>query len=710
MFSRPTIAVAAAVSAVIALSVAGSASANQATGQATASAASQPAECCWASGANVSKVGGDYGNQNYSSLKQVTTANVDQLSGAWLTHLEGGSDTASQEATPVAVDGVIYAQTGQGDVFAVNGATGAINWEYKSGFPGTERGVAVGDGRVYAALGKEHIVALDQKTGKKIWIKQVGTAGQDAPSDGGLVSWVTYYGGLVYTGTKRGGNPQIRGHVYALHAATGARAWSFATTAGPGQPGHATWEGSSWKLGGGDVWMAPAIDPQLGLIYVTVAEPQARTIGAGRAGDDDYTSSVVALRWNTGKLVWWFQSVHHDLWDYDDEMSPVIADVKYGGTVHKVVIYGSKTGWLYYLNAANGKPVLKVTQKKEPQLKAQSTSPTQPIPAGDSLVPTCPKAGTSTEQIPDYKTGCEFTPYLHQPFMETPGGNGGADWDMFSFDQQTGLLYVGASEFDTALSDGLPYGQPTYFNPPGELSSGAIDALNPSTNTITWRRATNYAESDGDGITTTAGGLAFEGSPDGLLVARNASTGQVLWNWQTGTDIATTPITYQVGGVQYVAVFAGGDSNPYRSKLGDSLWAFKLGGTLKPAAKPKAIPARTPVLGPNVKGATVKDTVVLGRTWDKTTNAASSKENLSSLIAMAPPIMTVPEGTKVTFTNPASNKHDHCAESYFDPSSFKIGPLAPGKSGSVTLTKPGDYFYNDCAGFPWDTGEIIVTS
>jgi plastocyanin len=209
---------------------------------------------------------------------------------------------------------------------------------------------------------------------------------------------------------------------------------------------------------------------------------------------------------------------------------------------------------------------------------------------------------------------------------------------------------------------------------------------------------------------TTAGGLAFEGSPDGLLVARNASTGQVLWNWQTGTGIANSPITYQVGGVQYVAVFAGGDPNPYRSKLGDSLWAFKIGGTLKPLPAPKAIPARTPVLGPNVAGSTVADTVTLGRTWNATTKAPGTTENLSSLIAMAPPIMTVPSGTKVTFTNPSGNTKDHCAESYFDPASFKIGPLAPGKSGSVTLTTPGDYFYNDCAGFPWDTGEIIVTS
>jgi glucose dehydrogenase len=121
----------------------------------------------------------------------------------------------------------------------------------------------------------------------------------------------------------------MRGHLYALRAADGTVAWSFAGTAGPGQPGHGSWKGSSWQLGGGDVWMAPAVDPQLGLIYLAVANPQPRVDGAVRAGNDLYTNSLVAIRWDTGKLAWYFQSVHHDLWDYDDTMSPVIAAVRY---------------------------------------------------------------------------------------------------------------------------------------------------------------------------------------------------------------------------------------------------------------------------------------------------------------------------------------------------------------------------------------------
>ncbi|HEX3487806.1 MAG TPA: PQQ-binding-like beta-propeller repeat protein [Streptosporangiaceae bacterium] len=668
----------------------------------------QPAECCAATGADVPKVGGDFGDQDYSSLAGITTANVGKLAGAWRDHLENGAATQPQEATPVAVGGILYLQTGQGDVFAVNGATGKVVWEYKSGFAGTERGVAVAGGRVFAALGGEHVVALSQQTGTLIWRVQVGTKGQDTTANGAGTPWTLYYNGLVLVGTQNGGGAGMRGHLYALRASTGAVAWNFAGTAGPGQPGHNSWKGSSWELGGGDVWMAPAVDPQLGLIYLAVANPEPRVDGAGRAGNDLYTNSLVALHASTGKLDWYFQSVHHDLWDYDNTMSPVIADVRYAAGVRKVVIYGSKTGWLYYLNAKTGRAVIGVHEKKVPQLASQATSATQPVPQGDSLVPTCPSSRNSTRAIPDYTSGCEFTPYLNKPVLVAPGGAGGANWALMSFDQRTGLLYVAASEIDTAYSNGLPYGQPTFWRPAGGLSSGVLDAVDPRTNTIAWHQPTTYGLSDGDGILSTAGGLLFEGTTDGLLTARSASTGKVVWSWQAGTGIADAPITYTAGGQQYVAVLAGGDRVPYREPHGDSLWAFRIGGTLSQASPPPAIPTRLPVDAPAVAGSAAHDTVVLGRVWDAATGAPGPTEQLGSEVAMAPAVMTVPAGTTVTFTNPSGNAKDHCAESFFDPASFKIGPLAPGHSGTVTFTKAGTYFYNDCAGFPWNTGEIIV--
>ncbi|HEY3958563.1 MAG TPA: PQQ-binding-like beta-propeller repeat protein, partial [Streptosporangiaceae bacterium] len=261
----------------------------------------QPGVCCAATAADVPEAGGDIGDQGYSSLSQITPGNVHSLAGAWLDHLEGGAAGAAQESTPVAVDGRLYVQTSQGDVFAVNGATGKVIWEYKSGFAGTERGVAVAAGRVFAALGHEHVVALNQQTGAVIWQTQVGTPGQDTSANGSATPWTLYFRGLVYVGTENGGAAGMRGHLYALHASNGTVAWRFAGTAGPGQPGHSSWKGTSWMLGGGDIWMAPAVDPQLGTLYVAVANPEPRVSGAARAGNDLYTNSLVALNAATGK-------------------------------------------------------------------------------------------------------------------------------------------------------------------------------------------------------------------------------------------------------------------------------------------------------------------------------------------------------------------------------------------------------------------------
>lgn len=643
-----------------------------------------------------------------ATLTRITPKNVAKLRGTWLDHLEGGASDRAQEGTPVAASGRLYVQTAQGDVFALNGATGQVIWEYKSGFGGTERGVAIAGGRVFAALGQEHVVALNQQTGAKIWLSQVGTPGQDTAANGSSTPWTLYADGMVYTGTENGGASGMRGHLYALRASDGSVAWSFAGTAGPGQPGHSTWSGTSWLLGGGDAWMAPAFDAKLGMLYLTLGNPEPRVSGAARAGANLYTNSLVALNVRTHKLAWHFQSVHHDLWDYDNTMTPVIASIRYPGSAsaRTVVIYGSKSAWLYYLDAKTGKPILPVHEVRVPQLASQATSRTQPVPAGQPLTPTCPQRTGPTRPIPDYTKGCEFTPYLHTPVLVAPGGAGGANWAPMSYDRTTGLLYVPGAEVDFAYSDGLPYGQPTFWKPEGEFRGGVLDAVNPKTNKIVWQKTAPFGLTNGDGVLTTSTGLLFEGSPQGTFSARNAASGRTLWTWQTGSGIETTPVTYLVNGVQYVAIMAGG--NTAYTTGGDSLWAFRLGGKLGQASAGPVIPARQPVTGVTVAGSSVADTVVLGRDWDTSANAPGSTEDLASETAMAPEIMTVPVGTTVTFSNPAGNSKQHCAEAFFDPEFFKIGPLDPGQSGTFQFTEKGTYFYNDCAGFPWNTGEIIV--
>lgn len=661
----------------------------------------QPSQCCAPTTGNVPKVAGDYGDQDYSALSTITPGNIRFLRGAWVDKLDNTPVATGQESTPVAVDGNLYVQTGQGDIFAVNGATGKVLWKFSSGTIGLERGVAAGNiGKepvIFSALGGEQVVALNRTTGHVIWQVPVGTGTEDTGA-GAATEWTLFYHGLVLVGTDNGGGTGMRAHVYALNASDGSVKWNFgATTSG-------TWSGTSWQVGGADSWMAPAVDPQLGLIYVTLGNAKPRGDGIDRVGNNLYANSIVALNWATGKLAWYFQSVHHDLWDLDNVMFPLIANINYGGTVRHVVVYGSKSGWLYYLDAKTGKPVLPVKEHTEPVSAALANSPTQPIPQGDSLVPTCTGTTGINRPVPGYKSGCEFAAYGSTPVVISPGRGGGANWAPMSFDRQTGLIYVPASEQDTAYSTGQPYGQPLFFEPPGELRGGVLDAIDPRTNKIVWQRSTTFPRANGDGILTTSSGLLFEGSPGGLFEARSVSDGKVLWNWQTGDGIATTPITYLANGIQYVAIFACASSVPC------NLWAFKLNGSVKQAKAPVQPPARVLVSGPTVAGNApgVADTVVMGRTWNTTSGAPDTTENLGSEIAMAPPIMTVTAGTKVIFTNPVGNTKPHCARSFFDPASFSTGLLQPGQSRTVKFDKPGTYFYNDCAGFPWNTGEIIV--
>ncbi len=663
----------------------------------------QPAACCTATSANSPKVGGNFGDQDYSSLAEVRVANVTRLRGAWVRHFSEARADLAQESTPAEVDGIIYVQDWQGTVYALSATTGRLIWKYTSGLAGEERGVAVGDGMVFSGLGGEHVVALNQLTGKVSWQVQVGTPGQDDyASKHAWTAWVEYYNGLVLTGTANGGESKMRGHIYALHASDGSLAWSFGSTAGPGDRNSRSWPPGTYLGGGGDSWIGPAIEPKLGLIYVTFGNPDPLVAGGQRAGDNLYDNSIVALHASTGKMAWYFQSVHHDLWDYDNEMWPVIATVRYSGVAREVVIYGSKTAWLYYLDAKTGKPVIPVQDKPVPVLPALDSSPTQPIPDGNSLVPICPQQTGPTRVIPGYKAGCEFTPAGDQPVMDTPGRGGGSNWEPLSFSHQTGLLYVPASEVDTAWSNGRPYGQPTSWAPAGELEAGVLDAVNPRTNEIVWQVKTKYPSQHGEGVLTTAGGLLFQGSLGGLFAARSAATGKLLWSWQTGSSITSTPITYSVKGIQYVAVFA------CASSVTCNLWAFKLGGPVTARAKAPPRPARRGLITGvrTVPGAETADTVELGVDW--TAGTPGTTEDLAHTTAMAPDIMTVSTGTKVTFRNPATNAHAHCADSFFDPASFNIGPLAPGQSQTVTFTKPGKYYYTDCPAFVWNTGEIIV--
>ncbi|MCC7042793.1 MAG: PQQ-binding-like beta-propeller repeat protein [Acidobacteria bacterium] len=530
-------------------------------------------------------VGGDAGNQRYSSLDRVSRTNVARLGGAWLLNLEGDELRGAMQGTPVVVDGVMYIGSGSGSVFAVNASTGALVWKYESAFGGQiNRGVVVAEGKVFTGQAGARLAALDQKTGALLWETRV------APR-GGTPGVPMYFDGLVYSGIS-GGEAGARGQIAAYDATTGREVWKFYTIPGPGEFGHDTWEGDSWMRGGGPLWTHGAIDAELGMLYVPVGNPYPVTNGSTRGGNNLFTASILALDLKTGVYKWHFQEVHHDVWDYDNPTPPVLADVQYQGRLRKVLIHGGKTGFTYILDRTDGTPLIGIEERPVPQDPRNKTSPTQPYPIGDSPVPTCPEPGSVA---PGAEQACLFGAFFDLPVVMTPGTQGGLNSAPMAFSPQTGLFYVPASIINSQFGPG-------FSRPAGQPRAGTLTAMDPTTNRIVWQKRTKYPLGTGSGLLATAGGLLFGGVSDGNLVAYDIGNGEQLWAFQTGAGADAPVITYEVNGEQYVAILAGGNSFNL-SQPGDNLWAFKLGGTVPPQPAPAEPPTIQPAGGRRGGGA-----------------------------------------------------------------------------------------------------------
>lgn len=661
--------------------------------------------CCTAGDKDFPKVGGNLGNHNYSSLRQVTRSNIKQLGGVWLNHVEGGL-TGDSQSTPVVVDGVIFLETSRANVIAVDGKTGATKWKWTAPASSTRRGVAVAKdlGYVYT-LSQQSLVALDINTGVEKWRKTY-------PTNLGNVQKVAvvYHGKRVYIGTNDGNV----GAGLMADATDGTLLSSFyGVPQNPGDLGYDTWGGATAaNRAGGTPWLHPAVDPELGMVYWTFGNVRGGSSqnGSARPGLNLFADSIVALDLKTGAYKWHFQSIHHDIWDMDNVNPPVLMDVPVNGVTRKMLAYGSKSGMYFMLDRTDGSAPLGIDEVPVPQDARQSTWPTQPFPRQGGYVEQCaiteplggPVPGNPSRAVPNYPVGCLYSPHWDQaPVLSFPGHGGASDWSHRSFSQSTKLLYtgigyVGASHSLNEGSNGL--------RPPGEYMTGAVVAVDPSTNLVRWKKQMPYSLAHGNGILTTATDLLFIGQPDGNVIAMDAVNGRELWRFQTGAAISASPITYEIDGVQYVAVYAGGTGIPYGASAprGDNLWAFKVGGTMAPAATPTPPEVRRPVSGTAVAGSTVANTVLLGRSSATATEQSINSGNTNG---MFPTWMTVPVGTTVTFRNPADSANAHCATQFFE-GLFNFR-LLPGQSATYTFTKAGEYFFNDCHN-PRSTGKVVV--
>lgn len=656
-------------------------------------------------GRDFPKVGGNLGNQNYTALGGIHRGNIRKLGAAWVNRIEGGLTTGTNQSTAVAVDGVLYIESALGNVHAVDGATGVTKWVYHQARGTlTRRGVAVGQGMVFTHARGSWIIALDQQTGAVAWERQITGYGNMEKVA------VTYHDGRLYCGTHDGD----RGAGLALDASNGDVVWHFWGAPGPGEIGNDTWEGDSWQTGGATPWLHPAVDPDLGLVYWAFGNARGSRSsqdGSERAGENLFSSSLVAIDMETGEYRWHFQSIHHGIWDMDNTMAPVLADVRIRGRMRKIVIYGSKCGMYYILDRTDGSAPLGIDEVSVPQEPRQKTWPTQPFPRQGPWTETTvvdQPLGTSVpgnpnRAVPNYVQGSLYDPHWDIPILSIPGHGGGADWSHQSFSHSTGLVYTGfgyvaAAHSLTEASNGL--------RPPGEYQTGGIVAVDACTNKVRWKKHMPYSLAHGNGILTTASDLLFIGQPDGNLLGLDARSGRELWRFQTGAAISSSPIMYEVDGQQYMAVYAGGTGIPYGNSAprGDFLWAFTIGGTVEPAPTPPPPVIRRPVSGEPVEGGTVGNTVVIGRTYDPDTGEIGATES-TAVNAMAPTHLRVPIGTTVTFTNHPGNAGTRGATQFFE-GLFDVR-LAPGESYTHTFRKRGEYFFNDPAS-PRSTGKIEV--
>jgi alcohol dehydrogenase (cytochrome c) len=568
--------------------------------------------------------GGATGDR-YSPLTQISTSNVSQLKGDWMTALNGSGalEKYSQEASPVEFDGVIYIATGADDIFAISAKSGKILWEHKANLPAStatsvccgwdNRGVAIGNGLVYTAVLDGYVEALNQKTGEEVWKTEVGNV-----KEGWTVTMAPLYlEGMVMIGGV-GAEYGVRGFMAAYNAKTGQQIWKHYNVPGPGEAGHNTWPGTNnqWEHGGATTWNTPTYDPKLGLIYYSTANAGEDFEGKERPGDNLYSSSILALHVKTGQMAWYYQTVHHDIWDFDDPSPTVLMNVKVSGKEEAGIAEPSKTGYVYFLNRETGKPIFPIPEVKVPQSAADATAATQPIP---TMAPFSPETITKEQQEllqaglkaslakgakePKVVPGKLFTPWEYSNPNTIQSANnvavGGDNWPPSSYDASNSYYYVCSQSGSVATNIAIA-GQTKKTYKAGETYTGSnpllgfsgfdttgyLTAYNMTTGKIAWQK-TFPKESCYSGAVSTAGNVVFSGKNNGEFVAYNATSGEQLWSFQTGAGANAAAGIYEMEGKERVVELAGGNALA-GSPHGDNLWQFSLSGTMGPAAAPKS--------------------------------------------------------------------------------------------------------------------------
>jgi alcohol dehydrogenase (cytochrome c) len=481
---------------------------------------------------------GDYTGQRFSPLTQISPANASQLAAQW-TFQTGVVNKF--EATPLVLDGVLYATGALNHAWAVDARTGRQIWHYQRQLPEglkvccgmVNRGFAVYGDRLFLVTLDAHFVALEMKTGKVVYDKEMAAVKDGFAATGAPL----VVNDKVIVGVA-GGEYANRGFIDAYSPATGERIWRFYTIPAPGEPGSETWSGDIWARGGGPTWLTGTYDPELNLLYWGTGNPNPDWDGESRPGDNLYTGSLLALDPDTGKLKWHFQYTPHDTHDWDANEIPVLADLTINGRLRKVVMMANRNGFFYGNDRVTGeflraRPFVNATWATEIGKDGRPIL----IPGHD---PT--EAGTVT--CPDWYGGTNFM---------SP-----------SYDAKHNLFFVTARETcarfirrppapNAALGDRTMGGTVQLVSDPKRY--GALRAIDAATGERKWE--ITYGDAGWAGVTATAGGVVFSADHEGTFIVADSLTGKKLYEYQTGSAIFAPPTTYLLDGRQYVVIPSG---------------------------------------------------------------------------------------------------------------------------------------------------------
>jgi quinohemoprotein ethanol dehydrogenase len=540
--------------------------------------------------------GNDLANSRFQDVDQITPLNVSKLKPVWIFHTGVLDPLASLETSPIVANGTIFITTGHDDVFALDASTGKKLWEHHPIFLApfdklsiccgrVNRGVSFGNGVVFLARLDGVLEALDAITGQVLW----QTVVVDYHERYSITMAPQFVSGLVIVGSS-GGEYKVRGQVAAFDANTGAEVWRTFTTLP-----DLSWPGFAWKHGGGTVWQTPAIDAELGLIYINTGNPSADIYGADRIGDNRLTSSIVALHILNGKLEWNFQEVHHDMWDYDAAQPAVLFNVIRGGQNVAALGQCGKNGNYYVLDRRTGKPVFPVTEVAVPNSPEwQHASPTQPVSAVEPLTPLSILPGTiDFSKLPNnIQVGPQYTVPQKQMFLMQPGAGGGCEFPPAAYSPRTKFVYYGTRyepvAYHTFPGDTGPNGGGAFLGStfhgkiPGVTDFGIFGATDTTTGKVAWK--IEVAQPAKSGL-LVAGDLVFFGEGNGKFHAVDASTGRALFAFDpTGIPnvggAQAAPIAYVVNGREFIVNAFGGNSadrpNFPPNPGGDAVIAFGL--------------------------------------------------------------------------------------------------------------------------------------